>query len=138
MVDLSTQFGQHVRHRLEEERIIWLTTISEGSMPQPRPVWFLWEGETFLIYSRPNTFKLQHIRKNPGVAINFDSDGRGGDIVVFIGNARIAQDDPSADQVAPYIEKYQGAIQSLQMTPEEFGKAYSVPIRVTPRKLRGH
>ena len=64
MIDLSTEFGQRVQRRLTEERIIWLTTVSEGSTPQPRPVWFLWDGETFLIYSRPNTYKLRHIKHN--------------------------------------------------------------------------
>ncbi len=138
MIDLSTEFGQRVQRRLTEERIIWLTTVSEGSRPQPRPVWFLWDGETFLIYSRPNTFKLQHIAKNPQVALNFDGDRVGGDIVVFVGDAQISQDDPSADRMASYVEKYREGMQRLQMTPEEFGKAYSVAIRVKPNKLRGH
>ena len=138
MIDLSTEFGQRVQRRLTEERIIWLTTLSEGSRPQPRPVWFLWDGEIFLIFSRPNTFKLQHIVKNPQVALNFDGDRLGGDIVVFVGDAQICQDDPSADRVASYVEKYREGMQHLQMTPEEFGKVYSVLIRVKPKKLRGY
>ena len=138
MIDLSTEFGQRVQRRLNKERIIWFTTISRSAVPQPRPVWFYWDGTSFLIYSRPNTFKLQHIQNNPHVALHLDGNGMGGDIVVFTGEAEIAEDIPPANQVAPYVEKYQDGMEGLNMTPEAFGITYSVPIRVTPLTLRGH
>lgn len=65
MIDLSTQFGQRVAKRLEEESIIWLITVSQDGFPQPRPVWFWWNGESFLIFSRPEGAKLRHIQRNP-------------------------------------------------------------------------
>jgi PPOX class probable F420-dependent enzyme len=138
MIDLSTEFGKRARRRLNEERIIWFTTVSESGVPHPRPVWFFWDGESFLIYSRPNTFKQKHIQNNPHVALNLDGDGVGGDIVVFTGEAVIAKDAPPANQVMPYVRKYQDGMEGLNMTPEEFGKTYSIPIRVRPLNLRGH
>jgi len=138
MIDLSTEFGQRVQRRLKKERIIWLTTVSGNAKPQPRPVWFLWDGEAFLIYSRPNTFKLQHLQNNPGVALHLDGNGMGGDIVVFIGEAEIPTDVPPANEVAPYVEKYRDGMKRLKMTPEVFGETYSVPIRVKPLSLRRH
>jgi PPOX class probable F420-dependent enzyme len=138
MIDLSSTFGQRVQRRLKEERIIWLTTVSESARPQPRPVWFLWDGETFMIYSRPNTFKLQHLQNNPNVALHLDGNGMGGDIVVFIGVAEIPEDALPANEVTPYVEKYRDGMERLNMTPEVFGDSYSVPIRVKPLSLRGH
>jgi PPOX class probable F420-dependent enzyme len=138
MIDLSTEFGQRVQQRLVEERIIWLTTVSERSAPQPRPVWFLWDGETFLIYSRPNTYKLRHIKHNTNVSLNLDGNGMGGDIVVFTGEARFAEDVPPADQVPEYVEKYHEGFRRLGMSNEEFADTYSEALRVTPLKLRGH
>jgi hypothetical protein len=41
MIDTSTKFGQRVAQRLEEERVIWLTTVDGQGIPQPRPVWLL-------------------------------------------------------------------------------------------------
>lgn len=76
MLDLTTEFGQRVIRRLAEEHLIWLTTVSSDGTPQPRPVWFLWDGETFLIYSKSNTYKLNHIVRRPQVALNLDGDGR--------------------------------------------------------------
>ena len=70
MIDKTTEFGQRVTRRLGEERIIWLTTTGRTGTPAPRPVWFLWDGESFLIYSRPGAAKLRHILARPGVSLN--------------------------------------------------------------------
>ncbi len=137
MLDLTTEFGRRVAERLRNERIIWLTTVAATLRPQPRPVWFLWDGATFLIYSQPNTYKLLHIVRNPQVAVHFDSDGHGGNIVVFNGEASIAADMPPANEVGAYIEKYQADLTRLQTTPRDFAEDYSVAIRVAPTKLRG-
>ena len=138
MFDQSTEFGQRVARRLAEERIIWLTTVDQHNVPQPRPVWFWWDGETFLIYSGPKAYKLNHIAGNPNVALHLDGDGLGGDIVVFTAEARLAEDAPPAHQVAEYADKYQAGFARINMTPEEFARTYSVAIRVTPTNLRGH
>ena len=138
MIDQSTEFGRRVVRRLREERIIWLTTLGSDGAPQPRPVWFLWDGETFLIYSQPNTHKIEHIRRSPHVSLNFDSDVLGGDIIVFTGEGRIAEDAPLAHQVAEYVEKYEAGFARIGMTAEEFANSYSVALRVTPTNLRGH
>jgi PPOX class probable F420-dependent enzyme len=138
IVDISTDFGKRVERRLREEWIAWLTTVDSKGMPQPRPIWFLWDGESFLIYSRPGMAKLAHIGRNPHVSLNLDGDGRGGDIIVFTGEASIDPNALPADQVAAYIEKYEQAIERIRMTPSEFAASYSVAMRVRPNKLRGH
>lgn len=138
MIDLTTPFGQRVARRLAEERIIWLTTVSPNGVPHPRPVWFLWDGETFLIYSQPDTFKLEHIAANPHVALNLDGDGLGGNIVVFTGQIRLDPTAPPAHQVPEYVTKYQPGFERINMTAEAFAAAYSVALRVTPTSLRGH
>ena len=137
-IDSSTPFGQRVARRLDEERIAWLTTVRRDGTPEPSPIWFLWDGSELLIYSRPNTQKLRNIGRDPRVSFNLDSDGRGGDIVVITGQARIDTSAPPAHRVAAYAAKYAESIKGIGLTPEQFAQAYSVPIRLTPEKLRGH
>jgi len=55
MIDLSTDFGARVARRLDDEIMIWLTTVRADGTPQPSPVWFLWIDQSILIYSQPNT-----------------------------------------------------------------------------------
>lgn len=136
-IDTSTDFGRRVARRLQDEEVVWLTTVSPDGAPQPSPVWFLWENGTFLIYSQPHRPKLRNIALHPRVALNFNSDAVGDDVAVFAGEARIVHDAPSADQIPAYVAKYRAAIARLGADPNGFAQDYSVAIRVTPDKLRG-
>ena len=44
--------GLNVREyeRLSADLIVWLTTVDASGQPQSTPVWFWWDGSTFLIY----------------------------------------------------------------------------------------
>jgi PPOX class probable F420-dependent enzyme len=137
-LDLNTEFGARVARRLREERLIWLTTVRPDLTPQPSLVWFVWDSDTLLIYSKPNTPKLRNIEQNPTVALNLNSDERGGNVVVFTGKAIVDRQAPPLDQIQAYVEKYAANIADMGLTPASFGQAYSVPIRVTPTHVRGH
>ena len=137
-LDPETEFGARVARRLRDELIGWLTTVGPDGTPQPSPIWFLWDGESFLIYSRPSAPRLRNVECSPHVALNLDGDGQGGDIVVVTGEARIAPDAPPADAHTGYLAKYRDGITGIGMTPEGFAAAYSVALRITPTHLRGH
>ncbi len=136
MFDTTTELGANAVRLLKEQQIIWLTTVRGDGMPQPTPVWFLWDGETFLIYSQPNTQKIRNIAHNPKVALNLNSDEQGGNILIIFGKARIDPGAPMAHLNPAYLEKYRGGIADLEMTPENMGLEYSVAIRVTPEHVR--
>ncbi len=138
--DPSTPFGERVARRLHDERLIWLTTVDVSGMPQPTPVWFLWDENTstVLIYSLTNAKRLAHVQQNPKVALNFDGNGQGGDIIVITGEAHVSSDDPPADRLPTYVEKYRDFIARGFGTPENFASKYSVPLRIRPIALRGH
>jgi PPOX class probable F420-dependent enzyme len=136
--DTSTEFGARAARRLREEIIAWLVTVSPSGTPQPVPVWFLWDGDdSILIYSQPDTPKLRAIDANPRVAFHLDSDGRGGNIVVLTGEA-VRSDDPPGSELPEYVEKYLPRIEELGWSPDSFAADYSVPLRITGLRLRGH
>ncbi len=138
--DSSTPFGERVARRLRDERLMWLTTVDAKGMPQPTPIWFWWDeaASTLLIYSRSDAKRLAHLQQNPRVALNFDGNGSGGDIIVITGQAQISPDDPPADQVPTYVEKYREFIARRYGTPEQFASIYSIALRVRPITIRGH
>lgn len=133
----DTPFGERVARRLSADPVIWLTTTGDDFTPQPTPVWFLWDGASFLIYSLPDAARLRHIAHNPRVALHLDGNGQGGDIVVFTGTARVAPEEPPADRNAAYIAKYQARVDASFGGPAPFAQRYSTPVRVTPLRLRG-
>ncbi len=137
-LDLNSKFGARVAQRLAEEVVIWLTTVRPSGMPDPSPVWFLWDGDTLLIYSQPNKQKLRNIARNPNVALNFNSTPDGGDVVVITGTARVDEQAPPAHQLPAYVQKYAAEIVNIGMTNQSFAQSYSVAIRITPTGVRGH
>ncbi len=138
MIDQATEFGARAARRLREEIVIWMTTIRPDGSPLPRPVWFIWDGdESVVMYSRPSP-RVRNLEANPRVALHFDGDGGGGDIVVFTGSATIGADVPPADQSPEYLEKYDDHIARIGMTPESFAQAYSVPVRIRFTRVDGH
>jgi PPOX class probable F420-dependent enzyme len=138
MLDLNTEFGVRADRRLREEIMIWLTTVRADLTPQPSPVWFLWDGSTILIYSRPDTPKIRNITRQPTIALHLDGDGQGGNIVILTGKAAIDKNAPPATDVADFVAKYQGSMKRINTTPEIYAQAYSTAIRVTPTSIRGH
>lgn len=139
LFDTSTEFGQRIQRRLQDERIVWLTTVRKDGQPIPVPIWFLWDGDLeVLMYSQSNRPKLRNIAGNPKVSVNFDSDGTGGNIIQFDGEAHADIDAPMASDVDEFVDKYRDGFRSLEITPEEFAATYSVAIRVRLTKLRGH
>jgi PPOX class probable F420-dependent enzyme len=135
--DPATRFGARVAKRLRDEIVIWLTTVGADGTPQPNPVWFLADGSTILVYNQTTARRLVHIRRNPRVALNFDGDDRGGDIIVLSGRAEIVDNQPLAHEVPAYLDKYSAAAARVSGDVEAFSAAYPVALRITIDKVRG-
>lgn len=134
--DATNPIGQRVRWRLREEVVVWLTTVGRDGTPYPNPVWFWWDDERIVTYNLPTAGRVRHVRERPQVAVNFDGDGTGGDIVVISGIAEIVDGAPPAHELPEYVTKYRERMTRMFGSPEGFSERYSVPIHVHPRKVR--
>ncbi len=138
MIELPSKLRAQVKRRLSKEYFAWLTTVGTDLTPQPRPVWFIWDNDTFLIYSQPKAHKVRHILEHPRVAVHFNSDETAdSDVLVFIGNARVDAEAPPVHKLRAYVKKYAQGIADLKSTPEDMGREYSVAIRVEVTSVRG-
>ena len=135
--DVLSELRPKIRRRLEKEYFVWLTTVGSNLAPQPRPVGFIWEQDSFVIYSRPQAHKVQHLFQHPKVALHFNADlSADRDVLVFIGEASIDHGVPPAHKNSAYMKKYRTAFSRWNMTPEEFSREYSVAIRVRLSSFR--
>ena len=136
--DPNTPFGERVWRRLREEQVIWITTVGRDGTPQPNPVGFLLQDDnSVLIYSMANAHRIAHVAERPRVALHFDGDGVGGDVVVFTGTARRADDVPPAHQNATFLAKYGDSLRRVSASAEEFANRFPVPLRIDIDKTRG-
>jgi PPOX class probable F420-dependent enzyme len=136
VLDPSRKAHARAAERLRAEPVAWLTTVRADGQAQSTPVWFLWDGDTFLLYSQPGAQKVRNVAANPKVSLHLSDDGSGGDIVTFEGEAAVEPDTPRADRVDAYLTKYEAAIIALGYEPGPFARTYSTPIRVRPTRAR--
>lgn len=132
---MSTTIDGALARRLQTEEVIWLTTVRADGSPVPTPVWFYWNGESFLIYTQPGSHKLRHIARNPAVALNFNTDAGGGSVAVFSG-AAVIDDQPPPAEVEAYFAKYAEGIKMIGLTRESMAAEYSAVLRMHPTRVR--
>ncbi len=125
---------QHVLTRLKRELVIWLATVGRDGHPHVVPVWFWWDGKSFLIYAVPGQ-KVRDIEANPNTALHLNTDPVGNDVVRIDGTAKIDPKQPPAYKVTNYVRKYRDQIQGLDLTPKEFSEQYRLAIRVRPTRF---
>lgn len=96
VIDETIESGSRVARHLRGEHVVWLTGVTPSGAPLPRPVGFLWDGETIVsIYSQPGV-RIRNVSCNPRVMLSYGGDGRVGDIIVVSGIAEIDASAPSA------------------------------------------
>jgi len=130
-LDLSDPDQAHAAERLRSATILWLASVRPDERPHLVPVWFLWEGATILIFSKPKNQKIRNLRQNPAVTVSLDDTDEGDDVVVLEGVAELVSDSTVTTALPAYVEKYARLIADLGLTPETMAEEYSQPIRIT-------
>ena len=135
MLDFSTDFGKRLKKHLEQDEILWFTSVDAKGAPSPNPVWFYWDGETILVYSQPASLRVRNLKQNPQVTLNFRTDPHASRVTVISGEASLKPDN----QVIPagYWKEYKKLLPGIGMTVETMIRDYSVEIRVKPTRARG-
>src|SRR5215210_3090332 len=116
MLDLTKDADRRVEQRLQQEQIIWLTTVNAEGQPQSSPVWFLWDNGTFLHHSKADQ-KVRNITRHPWVALHLN-DRHGGYVVSIEGTAEVLPGDSATNVQPAYLDKYGDGIKGLGLTPE--------------------
>nr|HET6903439.1 TIGR03667 family PPOX class F420-dependent oxidoreductase [Ktedonobacteraceae bacterium] len=137
MLDLSQTQHAHIDQRLRSDIMIWFNTVRADGRPHSVAVWFLWDGEQFLIFSRPKTQKVRNVRQNPHVVLALDNTDNGEDVIVVEGTAELITDPDVNATIAAYSQKYASELKSMDTTAEAMSKDYSQGIRITPTKFVG-
>jgi PPOX class probable F420-dependent enzyme len=135
-LDLEDPKQARAEEKLRREIAVWLTTVSPDGQPQSTPIWFHWDGSTFLFYSQPGRPKLVNIAANAKVSLHLVGDPEGEDVVTVEGVAALEPNAPPVDTLPPYVDKYRSAIEGFGWTPSSMAADYSVAVRVTPTRFR--
>jgi PPOX class probable F420-dependent enzyme len=124
------------REHLASDVVAWLTTVAPDGRPQSSVVSFLHERGTILVYSQPDTPKLRNLAHSPNVSFHLQSDPYGDHYLVIEGTATIDRSVPPSDQHPPYYAKYLEPHAHWNLDVAQVAIDFSVPLRITPRRVR--
>jgi PPOX class probable F420-dependent enzyme len=134
--DTGSDTDARALERLAADMIGWLTTVTPDGQPQTFPIWFLWEDGEALIFSDRRAKRNVNIAANPRVSLHLNDNGRGGDVVILEGEARVDETTPQVPAHAAYLAKYGEWITRHLTSAEEMATIYNVPIRIRPTRGR--
>ena len=135
ILDLTQKRDAHIDQRLRENAIVWLTSVRPDGRPHAVAVWFLWDGETILIFSQPNNQKVRNLRHNPNVLLAIDDTREGADPITIEGQATLLESGATSTTQDTYVAKYGEGIKRIGYTPEQMAAVYSQGIRIVPTRV---
>jgi len=134
---MTVEISPAIAERLNKEMIVWITTVNANGIPQPTPVWFLWDNGRILVMSGAEAKKVRNLRQNPHVALNFNSDALAQNgVTVITGTAQVENAIVPPALLEKYFAKYGEQIKGIGMTNEVMAKQFSAQIYITPEHVR--
>ncbi|MEO6458138.1 MAG: pyridoxamine 5'-phosphate oxidase family protein, partial [Chloroflexia bacterium] len=124
----------HADERLRNDLMIWLGTVRPDGRPHLVPVWFLWDGERILIFSKDDQ-KIRNLGSNKRVMLALDDTKGGDDVVMVEGEATLPERGGVTPALPAYVEKYAAKLAQFGWTGESMGREYTEPISITPTKF---
>jgi PPOX class probable F420-dependent enzyme len=122
---------------------VWLSTVRPDGCPHLIPIWFLWDGERIIIFSKPEASKVANLRRHPQVMLAVGDPEHDFDVQLIEGIA-VPLEASTADVITPEHERKYGELMArIGLTPAEYARTYSQPIVVRPTRFlpwagRGH
>ena len=117
---------------LESEPVVWLSTVRPDGAPHLVPIWFWWDGEALLVFSKPAAQKVRNLRAHPSVMLALGDAEDDFDVGLMRGRAELL-DQPTAEVLpAAHLDKYADKLASIGLSAEEYAATYSQVIRIVP------
>lgn len=129
--------ASRIQRFLQPETTIWLSTVAPDGSPHMVPVWFWWDGEAVLIFSKPDQRKVANIRSGSAVMLGVGDADEDFDIGLLRSKAEILADPTTCVLPAGHVAKYAERMAGIGLTLAEHAATYSTVIRVTPTRYLG-
>ncbi len=126
-----------IQARLRAERIVWLGTTDPDGHPHLVPTWFWWDGDSFLVFSKPGARKVRNLRSNASVMLAAGDPEDDFDVQLVEGEAELLEAPTAAIIPAGIATKYAEQLHGLALDLHEFAATYSQAIRIAPTRFLG-
>jgi PPOX class probable F420-dependent enzyme len=120
---------------LECEPVVWLSTTRPDGAPHVVPLWFLWDGQSIVAFSKPDAQKVRNLRTDPRVMVAVGRADASFDVELIEAVAELVE---SPTLLPPaFISKYNALAAKAGIGFPAFADVYTQAIVIRPRRWLG-
>ena len=138
MTDVIATAPMAVPDYIDDAAIAWISTVRPDGTPHLVPVWFHWDGERVVAFSKPHARKVENLRQQPRVMIAVGTPGLDFEVELIEADAELP--DALAAEIMPsgFGAKYAELLRRAGLTAQRFAEVYSQPIVLRPTRFLGY
>jgi PPOX class probable F420-dependent enzyme len=123
---------------LRHDPVAWLSSVQADGRPHVAPVWFHWDGERIVAFSKPHARKIDNLRERPTAMLAVGTPGPDFDVELIEATAELP--DRPASEVMPegFGAKYRELLRRAGLSAQRFAEVYSQPIVLRPTRFLGY
>ena len=127
-----------VEAALRDDPVVWLSSVQRDGRPHLVPVWFHWDGEQIVAFSKPGARKVDNLRDRPSVMLAVGTPGPDFDVELIEATAELP-DQPAASLMPEgFGAKYRELLRRGGLTVQRFAEVYSQAIVLKPTRFVGY
>jgi len=134
----TTERRPQVEAALRDDPVVWLSSVQADGRPHLVPVWFHWDGERIVAFSKPHARKVDNLRGQPQVMLAVGTPGPDFEVELIEATAELP--DASAESIIPagFGAKYRELLHRAGLTVQRYAQVYSQPIVLRPTRFLGY
>jgi PPOX class probable F420-dependent enzyme len=123
---------------LRTDPVVWLSSVQGDGNPHVVPVWFHWDGERIVAFSKPHARKVDNLRRHPRVMLAVGAPGPDFEVELIEAHAELP--DAPAEELVPrdFAAKYRDLLRRAGLTLQRYTEVYSQPIVLRPTRFLGY
>jgi PPOX class probable F420-dependent enzyme len=123
---------------LATDEVAWLSSVRPDGRPHLVAVWFHWDGERVVAFSKPHAKKVENLRREPRVMIAVGTPGPEFELELIEADAELPA-APTAEVIPHgFGRKYADLLRRAGLTVQRFTEVYSQPIVMKPTRFLGY
>jgi len=136
--DRSAECRPGAEAALRSDPVVWLSSTQPDGRPHLVPVWFHWDGEQIVAFSKPHAKKVGNLRDQPLVMLAVGAPGPDFEVELIEATAELPA-TPAADVMpSGFGAKYRDLLHRAGLTVQRFAEIYSQPIVLRPTRFLGY
>jgi PPOX class probable F420-dependent enzyme len=125
---------QSIAEALERQTVVWVSSVRPDGTPHLLPLWFVWDGDSILVFSKPHAQKVRNVQASPRVMVAVGEPDADWDVELVEGVAELVAPAAKGELPDSFAAKYRDLMARAGTTGEEFAQTYSQPIRIRPTR----